>query len=71
MLLMVERKIRGGVCNAIHRYVKANNKYMKYYNKIKESSYIEYLDANNLYGWAMSKKLSVYGFRWKKKYAKI
>ena len=67
MLLMVERKIRGGVCNAIHRYVKANNKYMKYYNKIKESSYIEYLDANNLYGWAMSKKLSVYGFRWKKK----
>ena len=67
MLLIVERKIRGGVCNAIHRYVKANNKYMKYYNKIKESSYIEYLDANNLYGWAMSKKLSVYGFRWKKK----
>ena len=40
MLLIVERKIRGGVCNAIHRYVKANNKYMKYYNKIKESSYI-------------------------------
>ena len=71
MLLIVERKIRGGVCNAIHRYVKANNKYMKYYNKFKESSYIEYLDANNLYGCAMSKKLSVYGFKWKKKYAKI
>ena len=50
MLLMVEKGTRGGICQAIHRYAKANNKYMKNYNKNIESSYIEYLDANNLYG---------------------
>ena len=50
MLLMVEKGIRGGMCHAIHRYAKANNKYMKSYNKKKESSFIEYSDANNLYG---------------------
>ena len=54
MLLMVEKGIRGGICNAIYRYAKANKKYMKNYDKNKESSYIQYLDANNLYGWAMS-----------------
>ena len=64
MLLMVEEGIRGGICHSIHRYAKANNKYMKNYNKDEESSYIQYLDANNLYGWAMSKKLSVNGFKW-------
>ena len=64
MLLMVEEGIRGGICHSIHRYAKANNKYMKNYNKNKESSYIQYLDANNLYGWAMSQKLSVKGFKW-------
>ena len=37
---------------------------MKNYNKDEESSYIQYLDANNLYGWAMSKKLPVNGFKW-------
>ena len=63
MLLMVEEGIRGGICHSIHRYAKANNKYMKNYNKDEESSYIQYLDANNLYGWAMSKKLPVNGFR--------
>ena len=57
MLLMVEEGIRGGICHSIHRYAKANNKYMKKYNKNEESSYIQYLDANNLYGWVMSKKL--------------
>ena len=46
MLLMVEKGIRGGICHAIHRYAKANNKYMKNYDKNKESSYIQYLDAN-------------------------
>ena len=59
MLLMVEEGIRGGICHSIHRYAKADNKYMKNYNNNEESAYIQYLDANNLYGWAMSKKLSV------------
>ena len=61
---MVEEGIRGGICHSIHRYAKANNKYMKNYNNNEESSYIQYLDANNLYGWAMSKKLPVNGFKW-------
>ena len=64
MLLMVEEGIRGLICHLIHQYAKANNKYMKNYSNNEESSYIQYLDANNLYGWAMSKKLSVNGFRW-------
>ena len=64
MLLMVEEGIRGGICHSIHRYAKANNKFMKNYNNNGESSYIQYLDANNLYGWAMSKKLPVNGFKW-------
>ena len=63
MLLMVEEGIEVE-CHSIHRYAKANNKYMKNYNNNEESSYIQYLDANNLYGWAMSKKLPVNGFRW-------
>ena len=65
-LMMVEKEIRAGICHAIHRYAKASNKYMKNYDKNKESSYIQYLDAFNLYGWAMSKKLPVGGFKWKK-----
>ena len=64
MLLMVEKDIRGGICNAIHRYAKANNKYMKDYDKNKESSYLNYWDVNNLYGWAMSQKLPVNNFEW-------
>ena len=64
MLVMVEEGIRSGICHSIHRYAKTNNKYMKNYNNNEESSYIKYLDANNLYGWAMSKKLPVNGFKW-------
>ena len=64
MLLMVEERIRGGLCHVIHRHAKANNKYMKNYDKNKESSYIQYLDENNLDGWAMSQKLPVNGFKW-------
>ena len=61
---MVEKGIRGGICHSIQRYAKANNKYTKNYSNNEESSYIQYLDANNLYGWAMSKKLPVNGFKW-------
>ena len=64
MLLMVEEGIRGGICHTIHRHAKANNKYMKNYDKNEESSYIQYLDANNLYGWAMCQKLPLNGFKW-------
>ena len=64
MLLMIEEGIRGGICHSIQRYAKANNKYMKGYNNSQESSYIQYLDANNLYGWAMSKTLPTNGFKW-------
>ena len=63
MLLMIEEGIRGGICHAVHRYAKANNIYMKDYNSNKESSYIQYLDANNLYGAAMSEKLPMNGFK--------
>ena len=61
---MVEEGIRGGICHSIHRYAKANNKYLKNYDKNEESSYIQYLEANNLYGWAMSKKLPVNECKW-------
>ena len=64
MLLMIEEGIRGEICHSIHRYAKANNKYIKNYNENEESSYIQYLDANNLYGWVMSQKLPVSGFKW-------
>ena len=59
MILMIEKGLRGGICQATHRYAKANNKYMKNYDKN-----IEYLDINNLHGWAMSQKLPVNGFKW-------
>ena len=63
MLLMIEEGIRGAICHAVHLYAKANNKYMKNYDKSKESSYIQYLDANNLYDAAMSEKLPINGFK--------
>ena len=68
---MVEKGSRGGVCQAIHRYPKANNKYMKNYNKDVISSYLRYLDPNNLYGWAMSQKLPVDGFKWIEKLSRF
>ena len=54
MLLMVEEGIRGGICYAVYRYVKAENKYMKDYDENKESPYLKYWDIDNLYAWAMS-----------------
>ena len=63
MLLIVEKGIRDGICHSIHRYAKANNKYMKNYNKDVESSYLKYLYANNLYGWVISQKVPVNGFK--------
>ena len=73
MLLMIEEVeyvtlyieyVRGEICHAVHRYAKADNKYMKNYDKSKESSYIQYLDANNLYGAAMSENLPINEFKW-------
>ena len=64
MLLMFEEGSRGGMCHAVYRYIKANNKYMKDYNINMLLSFLEYLDANNLYGWAMCKKLPVDNFKW-------
>ena len=63
-LLMVEKGIRGGISIISNRYGKANNKYMKDYNKKEASKYLMYLDANNLYGAAMSEKLPVHSFKW-------
>ena len=62
---MAEKGIKGGTCYAIHRYAKANNKYMKNYDKSKESSYIHYLNASNFYGWTMSQKLLLDGCKWR------
>ena len=64
MLLIVEKSIRGGICNAVHRYAKANNKYMEDQDKNKESPYLQYWDVNNLYEWVMSQKLLVFNFEW-------
>ena len=67
MLLMFEKGIRGGISQAILKYAKANNKCMKCmktYNKNIKSSYLQYIDANNLYGWAMCEKLPVKSFKW-------
>ena len=66
MLLMVEKGIIDRIFQAIHRHAKANNKYMKNYNKDIISLYLMYLDANNLYGWEISQKLPMNGFKWVK-----
>ena len=67
MLLMIEKGIRGGVSMISNRHGKANNKYIgESFNEKDPSKYIMYLDANNLYGWAISKPLPMYGFKWMK-----
>ena len=64
MLMMFEKGTRGGVSMISNRYSEANNKYMKNFDKSKPSKFIAYLDANNLYGWAMSEKMPYGGFKW-------
>ena len=64
MLLMVKKYIRGRICHSIYRYAKANNKYMKDYDKNKELSYFQYWDVNDLNAWATSQKLPVNDFEW-------
>ena len=66
MLLMFEKGIRVGITQAVKRYAKANNNYMKdLYNPGEESIYLQYLDANNLYRWAMVQELPTHGFLWR------
>ena len=67
MLLMIEKSIRGGIRNAIHQHAEVNNKYMKDYDKNKES---KILGVNNLYGCAMLQKISVESFEWLKETSK-
>ena len=67
MLLMAEKGIRGGIFHSVYRCAKANNRYMKYYAKNTESSYLQYCDANSLYGWAFAKDLPENNFEWIKR----
>ena len=65
MLLMFERGIRGGITQVVREYASANNKYMgDKFNPSKDTTYLQYLDANNLYSWAMSQPLPTGGFKW-------
>ena len=65
MLLMLERGIRGGITQSVHRWAAANNPYMgSEYNPDTPTRYLQYLDANNLYGWAISQPLPTGGFHW-------
>ena len=63
---MIESGIRGGIATILHRHAKANNEYMgtEFDSTLNDSKFISYLDANNLYGWAMSKQLPTSGFEW-------
>ena len=64
MLMLFEQGKRGGISHISKRCAEANNKYMKDFDESKPSTFIQYLDANNLYGWAMSQKLPTHGFKW-------
>ena len=70
MLLFFERGIRGGMTHISKRYAEANNHYMKNFDDTKPETYIQYLDANNLYGWGMSQPLPTHGFKWVKNITK-
>ena len=64
MVLLFEKRIRGGISQAMQRYASANNKYMPNYNSKVLSTYLMYVDGNNLYGWTMAKKLPINNFKW-------
>ena len=64
MHLFIEKGMRGGISYIAKRYSRANKKHMKCYDSSEESRYIAYLDANNLYGWAVSQYLPYSGFKW-------
>ena len=64
--LFIEKGLRGGISYIAKRYTKANNKYMNDYDPRKQSTFISYLEMNNLYGWAMSEYLPCEGFKWLK-----
>ena len=66
MYLFIEKGLRGGISYIAKRYIEASNKYIKNYDFTRLSKYIEYLDKNNLYGWAMSRYLPYGGFKWLK-----
>ena len=66
MYLFIEKGLRGGISYIAKRYAKANNKYINDYDPKKPSTFISYLDMNNLYGWAMSEYLPYEGFKWLK-----
>ena len=72
MFEMIEKGLRGGMCHVRHKHSKANNKYMAdAYDETKPSNYISYLDADNLYGLAMSMKLPMGQMKWGKKFPKV
>ena len=65
MLLMFVRGIRSGITQAVHKYTLANNKYKgDKFNPNEDTTYLQYLDLNNLYGWAVSQPLPTGGFKW-------
>ena len=64
MVLMTEKAIRGGLMQAVKKHAIANNKYLPSYDKTKKNVFLQYLDANNLYGYAMNQKLPLDGYKW-------
>ena len=64
LVLLFEKRIRGGISQAMQRYASANNKYMPNYNSKVLSTYLMYVDGNDLYGWTMAKKLPINNFKW-------
>ena len=67
MLMMVEKRTRGGIVYEVHKYAMANNKYIKNYGKNFQSSYLMYFDTKNFYGWIISPNLPINKFKWNKK----